>query len=50
MTYFVAYTFNGCTVFRKNATGPKSFTNIASFDDIKTANAVCRDLNRHVTQ
>lgn len=50
MTYFVAYTFNGCTVFRKNATGPKPITSIASFDDAATADAVCRDLNRHVTQ
>jgi hypothetical protein len=49
MKYFVAYTWNGCTIFRRNATGPKNFTSIASYDDIKTADVVCRDLNRSVT-
>lgn len=48
MTYFVAYTWDGHTIFRveNRANNVNRYTSIASFDNAETADAVCRDLNR----
>jgi len=45
MRYFVAYTWFGHTVYKTIRS--LRYKVIACFDDGATADAVCRDLNRH---